>query len=159
MAIHRQRVQSGWVYQMRTRSKRWFCFSKTRKHFNVSEVAIMCKEAPTTLFNLADCTSLWLCTWLLRGGRNMIKKTWGRWMEDDRRRKKKEKLKEPTCLLLGDIGESMLVELLRLPEICQAVTSLQLLHQTAASLSRFYTTSDNVQGESNNWIATICLDS
>ena len=52
-------------------------------------------------------------------------------------KKKKEKLKEPTCLLLGDIGESMLVELLRLPEICQAVTSLQLLHQTTASLRTF----------------------
>jgi len=48
------------------------------------------------------------------------------------------------CLLLGDIGESMLVELLRLPEICQAVTSLQLLHQTAASLDR---SSDNNSAE------------
>ena len=40
-----------------------------------------------------------------------------------------------TFLFFGDISESMLVKLL-LPKICQAVTSLQLLHQTTAALKR-----------------------
>ena len=49
----------------------------------------MCKEAPTTLFNLADCTSLWLCTWLLREVRKLRKKTWGRRKEDDKAEEEK----------------------------------------------------------------------
>ena len=40
----------------------------------------------------------------------------------------------PTFLLLCDIGESVLIKLLVLPEICQAVAPLQLLHQAPASL-------------------------
>ena len=51
---------------------------------------------------------------------------------------------DSTFLLLGDIGESVLVKLL-LPQICQAVTPLQLLHQATTSLNRVQVVKRSVQ--------------